>query len=117
MPDTPVFDTADAAVHGSGPQRAIAAPPAPPVPAHHGWIPRWFVTVFRAGEKTVSHMAPVVMSPVVEQLIEAALRADGLGVEATVFHAAIDLINGGAQRRQDGPQPQFLPAPARDGEA
>jgi hypothetical protein len=73
-------------------------------------VPRWFVTVLHAGGAAVSHLRPVVMSPEVDQLIEKALRADGLGVEAAIFHAAMDLIDGAADRKQgSGPQPQ-LPA-------
>lgn len=79
--------------------------PPPPTIGRHAWIPKWFKTVLHATHAGVSHLAPVIMSPEVDQLIEAALRAEGLGVEAQVFHGAIDLIEGAASRRQQ-------PAPA-----
>jgi len=103
---TQPIEAAALAANGTGPQpahaAAHAAPSLPAVPSHRAWVPRWFVTVLHAGESAVSHLRPVAMSPEVDQLIEAALRADGLGVEASLFHVAIDLINGGVDRHLAG---------------
>ena len=93
----------------------IAPPPGiQPTIGRRTWVPKWFAVVLHAGHAGVSHIAPVIMSPETDQLIEAALRAEGLGVEAQVFHAAIDLIEGAAMRKSHGtgPQPAMLPAPA-----
>ena len=94
------------AANGTGPQPA--QPAIQPTIGRHAWVPKWFTVVLHAAHAGVSHLAPVIMSPEVDQLIEAALRAEGLGVEASVFHGAIDLIEGAAGRKQQ----QFLPAPA-----
>lgn len=67
----------------------------------------------------VEHAWPIIRaiaaSPLVDELIDAALTADGLGVEASAFQAAIDALRGASARkagRQSAqPQPQFLPAP------
>jgi len=95
------------AASGTGPQPALPAAVQPTI-GRHAWVPKWFTVVLHAAHAGVSHLAPVIMSPEVDQLIEAALRAEGLGVEASVFHGAIDLIEGAAGRKQQ----QFLPAPA-----
>lgn len=101
------------AASGTGPQPALPAAVQPTI-GRHAWVPKWFTVVLHAAHAGVSHLAPVIMSPEVDQLIEKALRADGLGVEATVFHAAMDLIDGAADRKA---QAQFLPAPADGSEA
>lgn len=74
------------------------------------------------------NMAPVLeriaTSPLVDELVEAALQADGLGVEASAFQAAIDALNGASARRQQaapatasGPQPVIAATVTDDGTA
>lgn len=112
MSSTPEFDAiqaAHAAANGGG---AHAAPQPPATIGRHAWVPKWFRVILHATHAGVSHMAPVIMSPEVDQLIEAALRAEGMGVEAQWFQAAIDVIEGAASRKQQAPA---LPAPAADG--
>ena len=96
------------AASGTGPQPALPAAVQPTI-GRHAWVPKWFTVVLHAAHAGVSHLAPVIMSPEVDQLIEAALRAEGLGVEASVFHGAMDLIEGAARRKA---QPAYMPAPA-----
>ena len=64
------------------------------------------------------HMAPVLeriaTNPLIDQLVEAAMQAEGLGVEAQAFHAAIDALTGASLRKSvaDAGGPLPLPAPA-----
>ena len=112
MTSTPIADSIGAhaaPASGTGPQPAIQ-----PTIGRHAWVPKWFAVILHASHAGVSHLAPVIMSPEVDQLIEAALRAEGLGVEASVFHGAIDLIEGAAGRKQQAQQ--FLPAPVMPAE-
>lgn len=119
MTEMPIEHAAHAAAHAA--PAAHPADPVKPTIGRHAWVPKWFVTILHTAHAGVAHLAPVIMSPEVDQLIEAALRAEGLGVEASVFHGAIDLIEGAARRQAQpsgsGPQPAFLPAPADGSEA
>lgn len=110
---TPIERDALAAANGGG---AHAAPSQPAQQASTRWG-RIHHDITGFGHALL-HMAPVLeriaTNPLVDELVEAALQADGLGVEAQAFHAAIDALTGASKRKQMA-QPVFLPAPAADG--
>lgn len=102
MTDTPIGDSAQAAT-GTGPQPAHAAPAQPAT--RWGRIHHDLTGIGHA----LLHMAPVLeriaTNQYVDELVEAALMADGLGVEVQAFQAAIDALNGAAARKQQAAMP------------
>jgi hypothetical protein len=129
MSNLPAFDEATAITAARADSTGQHAAPEPPQLASTRFG-RIHADVRGFGHALL-HMAPVLeriaANPLIDQLVEAALQAEGLGVEAQAFHAAIDALTGASMRKAvadaggplppqgSGPQPQFLPAPAQDG--
>ena len=112
MTDTPFFDATAARATVTG---AHAAPqPQAPDLSRFGRIH----ADVRGFGHALLHMAPVLeriaTNPLIDQLVEAAMQAEGLGVEAQAFHAAIDALSGASMRKAvaDAGGPLPLPAPA-----
>lgn len=105
-----IYDNLTASNHAP---TAPAAPPQPPALSRWGRIHHDLTGIGHVLER-------IATNPLVDELVEAALQADGLGVEAQAFQAAIDALNGASKRKQDSgpftvvtgqPQPAAGPAP------
>jgi hypothetical protein len=111
MTDTPIADQAHAAARLTPLAGDRAAPPVQQATTRWGRIHHDLTGIGHA----LLHMAPVLesiaSSPLIDELVEAALAADGLGVEASAFQAAIDALNGASQRKAQAAMPAPAAAP------
>jgi hypothetical protein len=106
--DTPIAEQAAAATGGN-----VTIPQQGTQPQRLTFLGHLHHDLSLIGQAT-EHAWPIiraaVTNPLIDELVEAALTADGLGVEAQAFQAAIDALNGASTRKAQ-PQPVTV-APA-----